>query len=156
MAHLAASLYQLKKRLKHVALAEGENTNCDETWCRVKTAKRYKKHYIWCLVNKAQKTVIFFYDEGSRGMNALKDFLGDSKIKSMQTDGYNVYMYLDKEKELLNIEHLCCWAHARQKFKLAYEQGSDERARYFLEQIGELYRLSNQQFYESERECREE
>ena len=142
-------LNNLIPALKQVALAEGENTNCDETWCRVKTARRYKKHYIWCLVNKAQKTVIFFYDEGSRGMNALKDFLGDSKIKSMQTDGYNVYMYLDKEKELLNIEHLCCWAHARQKFKLAYEQGSDERARYFLEQIGELYRL--EKLYKSEK-----
>ncbi|MCQ2564186.1 MAG: IS66 family transposase, partial [Mogibacterium sp.] len=125
--------------LKSIALEEGANTNCDETWCRVKTAKKYKKHYIWCLCNRAQKTVIFFYDEGSRSRNALKDFLGDSKIKSMQTDGYNVYMYLDKEQELIDIEHICCWAHARHKFKLAYEQGSDERARIFLMLIGELY-----------------
>lgn len=147
-------LNNLIPALKQIALAEGENTNCDETWCRVKTAKRYKKHYIWCLANKAQKTVIFFYDQGSRGMNALKDFLGDSKIKSMQTDGYNVYMYLDKEKELLNIEHLCCWAHARQKFKLALDQGSDERARYFLEQIEELYRLEKR--YKSDKLTSEE
>ena len=138
--------------LKSIALEEGANTNCDVfcprcsgdrggalTWCRVKTAKKYKKHYIWCLCNRAQKTVIFFYDEGSRGRNALKDFLGDSKIKSMQTDGYNVYMYLDKEQELIDIEHICCWAHARHKFKLAYEQGSDERAKIFLMLIGELY-----------------
>lgn len=40
--------------LKQVAFAEGENTNCDETWCRVKTARRYKKHYIWCLANNAE------------------------------------------------------------------------------------------------------
>ena len=127
--------------LKSIALEEGSNTNCDETWCRVKTAEKYKKHYIWCLCNRAQKTVIFFYDEGSRGRNALKDFLGDSKIKSMQTDGYNVYMYLDKEQELIDIEHICCWAHARHKFKLAYEQGSDERAKIFLMLIGELYAM---------------
>lgn len=127
--------------LKEVALEEGANANCDETWVRVKTAKKYKKHYIWCLANKAQKVVIFFYDEGSRGRNALKDFLGDSKIKSLQTDGYNVYTYLDKEQELINIEHICCWAHARHKFKLAYEQGSDNRARIFLELIGQLYGL---------------
>lgn len=57
----------------------------------------------------------------------------------MQTDGYNVYMYLDKEQELINIEHICCWAHARHKFKLAYEQGIDERAKIFLMLIGELY-----------------
>lgn len=132
-------LNHLIPALKSIALEEGANTNCDETWCRVKTAKKYKKHYIWCLCNRAQKTVIFFYDEGSRGRNALKDFLGDSKIKSMQTDGYNVYMYLDKEQELIDIEHICCWAHARHKFKLAYEQGSDERAKIFLMLIGELY-----------------
>ena len=84
----------------------------------------------------------------------MKDFLGDSKIKSMQTDGYNVYMYLDKEQELIDIEHICCWAHARHKFKLAYEHGlsqrkrkidnlsarkKKERAKIFLMLIGELY-----------------
>ena len=56
----------------------------------------------------------------------------------MQTDGYNVYTYLDKEHELIDIEHIC-WAHARHKFKLAYEQGSEEKARIFLMLIGELY-----------------
>ena len=137
-------LSRLIPALKNRALEEGSVTNCDETWVRVKTAKRYKKHYIWCLVNKAQKAVIFFYEEGSRGRNALKDFLGDRKIKSLQTDGYNVYTYLDKEEGLINIEHICCWAHARQKFKLAYEQGSDNRARIFLELIGKLYWLEKQ------------
>lgn len=72
----------------------------------------------------------------------------------MQTDGYNVYMYLDKEQELIDIEHICCWAHARHKFKLAYEHGlsqrirkidnlsarkKNERAKIFLMLIGELY-----------------
>ena len=46
---------------------------------------------------------------------------GDAKIKSLQSDGYNVYMYLDNE--LMDIEHLCCLAHARAKFKYAYDQG---------------------------------
>lgn len=137
-------LSHLIPALKEIALEEGSNANCDETWVRVKTSKKYKKHYIWCLANKAQKAVIFFYDEGSRGRNALKDFLGDSKIKSLQTDGYNVYTYLDKEQELINIEHVCCWAHARHKFKLAYDQGSDNRARIFLELIGQLYGLEEQ------------
>lgn len=46
-------------------------------------------------------------------------------------------MYLDNE--LHDIEHLCCMAHVRSKFKYAYEQGLDERARYFLEKIAWLY-----------------
>ena len=53
------------------------------------------------------------------------------------TIGYNVYMYLDNE--LHDIEHLCCMAHVRSKFKYAYEQGLDERAKYFLEIIAWLY-----------------
>ena len=41
------------------------------------------------------------------------------------------------------------WSHARQKFKLALDQGSDERARYFLEQIEGLYMLEKR--YKSEK-----
>ena len=46
----------------------------------------------------------------------------------------NVYMYIDDD-----VDHLCCMAHARAKFKYAYEQGGDERALSFLEWIGQLY-----------------
>jgi len=41
--------------------------------------------------------------------------------------------------ELDDVDHLCCMAHARAKFKYAYEQGGDERALSFLEWIGQLY-----------------
>ena len=37
-------------------------------------------------------------------------------IRYKQSDGYNVYMYIDKE--LVDTEHLCCLAHARAKFIL--------------------------------------
>ena len=46
-------------------------------------------------------------------------------------------MYLDDG--LHDIEHLCCMAHVRSKFKYAYEQGNDARAKYFLDKIGWLY-----------------
>ena len=46
-------------------------------------------------------------------------------------------MYLDDG--LHDIEHLCCMAHVRAKFKYAYEQGNDARAKYFLDKIGWLY-----------------
>ncbi len=92
------------------------------------------------------KIVIFFYEDttdgeglqkhGGRSRNVLKEFLGDAKIKSLQSDGYNVYMYLDNE--LMDMEHLCCLAHARAKFKYAYDQGCLQ-ARIFLEQMARLY-----------------
>ena len=91
--------------------------------------------------------VIFFYEdfedengrkhEGGRRRAVLKDFLGEVKIKSLQSDGYSVYMYLDDE--LLAIEYLCCLAHVRNKLKDAYNQGC-EKARFFLELIACLYR----------------
>lgn len=49
-------------------------------------------------------------------------------------------MYLDNE--LMDIEHLCCLAHARAKFKYAYDQGSLQ-ARIFLELIAKLYGMED-------------
>lgn len=120
--------------------------NVDETWLRYRSYDKKRKTYMWCLVNRKARIVIFFYkdttdDKGvqkheGRNRNVLKDFLGESKIKSLQSNAYNVYMYLDNE--LMDIEHLCCLAHARAKFKYANEQGG-KQARIFLELIARLY-----------------
>ena len=62
-------------------------------------------------------------------------------IRYKQSNGYNVYMYIDKE--LVDTEHLCCMAHARAKFVYAYEQGDDPDAKYLIDCFGELYRLED-------------
>ena len=130
-------LKELIPHLKDLALEKDAFVNCDETWCRVRKQGKYSKKYIWCLVNKAAKTVIFVYDDGSRGRKVLRDILEDREIAALQSDAYNVYMFIDKE--LANVTHLCCLAHARAKFKEALEQGRDERARLFYDCIGLLY-----------------
>lgn len=142
----AIQLNKLIPALKNVALQEGANVNVDETWCRYQTHFGHRKTYMWTLVNRKAGIVIFFYEdyedengekhEGGRRRTVLKEFLGDSKIKSLQSDGYSVYMYLDDE--LVEIEHLCCLAHLRNKLKDAYNQGCEE-ARFFLEKIAALY-----------------
>ena len=147
----AIQLNKLIPALKNVALQDGTNVNVDETWCRYQTHFGHRKTYMWTLVNRKAGIVIFFYEdcededgvkhEGGRGRTVLKEFLGDSKIKSLQSDGYNVYMYLDDE--LVEVEHLCCLAHVRNKFKDAYNQGC-EQARFFLEKIAALYRREEQ------------
>lgn len=71
--------------------------------------------------------------------DALKHSLGDSQVKTLQSDGYNVYMYLDDH--MVDIEHLCCMAHAKAKFKYALEQGDDKDAAFILDLIGEFYSL---------------
>ena len=136
--HLKKVLPALKEKL----LAKGAVVNCDETWCRVKVAGKYGKKYIWCMVNKEAKVAVYFYDDGSRGRQVLRDFLGDTEIDALQSDGFNVYMYLDKE--LVDVDHLCCLAHARAKFKYAQEQGKDADAEYFISNIGRLYDLEEQ------------
>ena len=136
--HLKKVLPVLKEKL----LAKGAVVNCDETWCRVKVAGKYGKKYIWCMVNKEAKVAVYFYDDGSRGRKVLRDFLGETEIDALQSDGFNVYMYLDKE--LVDVDHLCCLAHARAKFKYAQEQGKDADAEYFISNIGRLYDLEEQ------------
>ena len=68
-------------------------------------------------------------------------------MRALQTDGYNVYLYLDDE--MLDIDHVCCMAHVRAKFKYAAEIERDLNARKFLEYIGKLYALERR--YEDEK-----
>ncbi len=110
-------LKELIPFLKDIALVKDSFVNCDETWCRVRRFDHYSKRYIWCLVSKSAKTVIFMYDDGSRGRKVLRDILEDREIAALQSDAYNVYMFIDKELD--NVTHLCCMAHARAKFKEA-------------------------------------
>ena len=136
--HLKKVLPLLKEKL----LAKGAVVNCDETWCRVKVAGKYGKKYIWCMVNKEAKVAVYFYDNGSRGRQVLRDFLGKTEIDALQSDGFNVYMFIDKE--LVDVDHICCFAHARAKFQYALEQGKDEDAKFFITNIGRLYDLEEQ------------
>lgn len=133
------------RELKKMCLEKDSVVNCDETWCRVKVDDRYRKRYIWCLVNRKLKIVIYCYEDGSRARDALRHILGDSQVRALQTDGYNVYMYLDDS--MIDVEHICCLAHARAKFKYAAEQG-DTYAGQIVETIGRLYGLEKE--YEKE------
>ena len=146
----AMQLNKLISALKKIALQDGASVNVDETWLRYHAYNTKRKTYMWCLVNRKARIVIFFYEDttdnegvqkhGGRNRNVLKEFLGDAKIKSLQSDGYNVYMYLDNE--LMDIDHLCCLAHARVKFKHAYDQGSLQ-TRIFLELMAKLYGMED-------------
>lgn len=56
--------------------------NCDKTWCRVKTFGRYRKRYIWCLVNRGAKIVIYCYEkDGVRSREALNKIIGESRSR---------------------------------------------------------------------------
>ena len=159
----AILLSKLLPALKDMALDEDANVNVDETWYRYQTHFGHRKTYMWCLVNRKAGIVIFFYEDtvdkkgkvhtGGRRREVLKDFLGDVKIKSLQSDGYNVYMYLDDD--MVDIEHICCLAHVHNKMQEAKKLGY-KIVDFFLAQIKKLYKreklyASNPDYYTPER-----
>ncbi len=143
-------LDKLVESLKEVALEKDSIVNCDETWCKVRKYDHYKKCYIWVLVNKAERVVIFFYDNGSRGRDVLMDFIGDAELKSVMSDGYNAYTFIGDELKaadtpnISKIVHQVCLAHARAKFVKASEQAGDKNADIFIKYIEDLYNLERQ------------
>ena len=59
------------------------------------------------------------------------------------------YRTMDADNCMLDIDHVCCMAHVRAKFKYAAEIEHDRYARRFLEYIGRLYALEKR--YEEEK-----
>ena len=101
-----------------------------------------KKCYIWVLVNKAQKTAIFFYENGSRGREVLTDFLGDAELKSIMSDGYNAYVFIGNELKSARFKdtvHQVCMSHAKNKFVKASNQGGEPNAERFSEILKEFF-----------------
>ena len=116
--------------------------NCDETWYKVRKYDHYKKCYIWVLVNKARKTAIFFYENGSRGRKVLTDFLGNAELKSIMSDGYNAYVFIGNELKSARFKdtvHQVCMSHAKNKFVKASNQGGEPNAERFSEILKEFF-----------------
>ncbi len=132
-------LQKLIPVLLDTAVRKDSIINCDETWCKVRVNGEYRKRYTWCLVNRELKTVIYFYKKGARSRDALKSILDGRYPKALQSDGYNVYLYLDDA--VIDTEHLCCMAHARAKFFYAWQANKEADAGYILRIIQELYSL---------------
>ena len=128
--------------LKEIALEKDSIVNCDETWCKVRKYDHYKKCYIWVLVNKAQKVAVFFYENGSRGREVLTDFLGDAELKGIMSDGYNAYVFIGDELKSAKFKdtvHQVCMSHARNKFVKAANQGEEQNAVSFSDDMKELF-----------------
>lgn len=133
--------------LKRMALEKDAVGNCDETWCKVRKYDHYKKCYMWVMVNKAERVVIFFYEDGSRGRDVLTNFLGDAELKALMSDGYNVYVFIGDELKTdryKDTDHQVRLAHVRAKFVKARMEGGDKRADVFLENINLLFRFERE------------
>ena len=54
--------------------------------------------------------------------NVLKEFLGDANINHCRVTVITL-LCVYSDNKLMDIDHLCCLAHARAKFKYAFDQG---------------------------------
>lgn len=110
----------------------------DETPVRVveQGQKGSKQGYFWGY--QAGRKIMFHFTR-SRGRDGPKSFLKKWDGQILQTDGYSGYDEVVAEAGLIRAG---CWAHARRRFKEAYDQGSRE-AWELLRQMARLYRIES-------------
>ena len=128
-------LQPLYDTLKHRVLSQGY-LQVDETPIPVLDKnKKGKTHsgYHWVYYSPLEKMVLFDYRNG-RSREGPKELLKNFK-GYLQTDGYNVYDYFDRKK---NITQLNCMAHARRRFEkvLDYDR---EKAGYAMGMFQKIY-----------------
>ena len=133
-------LWPLYESLKRRILAQGY-LQVDETPIQVlDKTKKGKTHrgYHWIYHSPLEKSVLFDYQPG-RSREGPKQMLKDFK-GYLQTDGYTVYDFIAKRKEIV---HLNCMAHARRGFDKALEYDK-EKAEYALDMFQRLYAIEQE------------
>lgn len=80
-----------------------------------------------------------YYKNGFQERKVLKAIWEDRELRTLQTDGYNVYLYFDDE--MLDTDHGCCMSYVRAKFKYAAGTGHDLYKYRCPGYIGKLYAL---------------
>jgi len=86
--------------------------------------KRYRKRYMWVFLSQMDGMVLFRYEDGSRGLKAVKDFM-ENYIGVYTTDGYVVYKVLeigpDADGKGGRVR-TACLVHIRRYFVMAIEE----------------------------------
>ncbi len=134
IARLLRLLYDEQKRQ---VLGQGY-LQVDETPIQVLDPKKKgKTHrgYYWVYYSPIQRMVMFDYQEG-RSREGPRKLLSDFK-GYLQTDGYAVYDWFGKQKD---ITLLSCMAHARRMFEKALAD-DQKRAGYAMTEIQKLYQI---------------
>lgn len=98
--------------------------------------KSYFKRYFWGIKAKMLKLVWFLYENGSRGLNAIKPFL-DQFIGFFTTDGYVVYKAYDGENTP-NQTRIACLTHIRRNFVNSLEENRS-LSMWFIDEFGRLF-----------------
>ena len=137
MTQVSRLLSPLYEHIKHKILNQGY-TQVDETPIRVLDRnKKGKTHqgYYWVYFAPLLRAVFFDYRPG-RGADGPRQLLKNFK-GYLQTDGYSVYEWFGKQKD---ITLLSCMAHARRGFEKALDYDR-ENASQVLTLMQKLYAI---------------
>jgi len=133
-------LWPLYENLKRRILAQGY-IQADETPILVlDKTKNGNIHtgYHWLYHSPLEKSVLFDYQKGRSREGPsllLKNYNG-----YLQTDGYRVYDFITRRKDII---HLNCMAHARRGFDKAKDYDK-EKAEYALDMFQKLYAIEQE------------
>lgn len=133
-AELCRPLYE---RLKDRVFKDDAVLFMDETWRRLHLPTGDRKVYEWIVGNKVEHCILYYYDNGSRGKDVIRDLIKGRKIKAIHTDGYNAYIFL----EGLGIVHIACTAHIWRYIMDWYNATQSEDAKELLVSIAALYAM---------------
>jgi len=134
---IARLLRLLHEEQKRQVLGQGY-LQVDETPIQVLDPKKKgKTHrgYYWVYYSPIQRMVLFDYQEG-RGREGPRKLLSDFK-GYLQTDGYKVYDWFGKQKD---ITLMSCMAHARRMVEKSLSD-DQKRAGYAMTEIQKLYQI---------------
>ena len=134
---IANLLQFLHEEGKRQVLSQGY-LQVDETPIQVLDPKKKgKTHrgYYWVYYSPIQRMVLFDYQEG-RGREGPRKLLSDFK-GYLQTDGYKVYEWFGKQKD---ITLMSCMAHARRMVEKSLSD-DQKRAGYAMTEIQKLYHI---------------
>ncbi|MGC9352881.1 MAG: IS66 family transposase, partial [Mariniphaga sp.] len=115
---ISGLLWPLFEKQKQLVLGQGY-LQVDETPIRVldKDVKgKCHQGYYWVYNSPIQNAVLYDYRKG-RGRAGPKEMLEGFR-GYLQSDGYNVYDWFGKKKEITLVN---CWAHARRYFEKAQD-----------------------------------
>ena len=110
----------------------------DETTLPVINPQSHKasKEYLWMVRAVMDGLAFFYYDDGSRSGETVRNLLQSFK-GYLQSDGYAAYNIFEGSKEVCLVG---CLAHIRRRYEVAKEENGS-LSKYALGQIQKLYRI---------------
>ena len=116
----------------------------DETTTPVmnKASHKTDKEYLWMVRAVMEGLVAFFYDEGSRAGQVIKDLTDAHDFKGyLQCDGFTGYTAAYKPGSGVTL--INCMVHIRRYFEHALDENR-KPASWFIRKIQELYRIEHE------------